>query len=280
MECPDFEPLSLARFDLAGARDAYLRNETARNIRYQEALAPGYLVRTTREISVQRKIDRGLVCYEQLYKVGRLLFEHEYSFADGLGRDDAKTREDPFRKVHEGSLGGPETNSCTSCHWRGGPAGAGAVQDNSQIGGDGTNIDSADARNPPMLLGSGVVQALAQEMSRDLQEQRRRAIAKAKSSEKAVDRELVTKGISFGHLKIDAHGSLDTAGIQGVDADLVIRPFGWRGEFATIRDFVMASTQLHLGMQSDDLLALPSSRSIDRGAGPANDRDNDGMLSE
>jgi len=278
--CPEFEPLSLARLDLAGAKAAYMHAETKRNIRYQEALRPGYLVRETRAIVSQSKIDRGNVCFEQLYEVGRLLFEHEYSFADGLGRDDAQTREDPFRKVHEGQLGGPETNSCTSCHWIGGPAGAGAVQDNSQIGGDGTNIRSADARNPPALLGSGVVQALAQEMSRELQKERRLAVESAKNSDRDIEVELVSKGVSFGHILVSTDGDVDTSKLKGIDADLVIRPFGWRGEFATLREFTMASTQLHLGIQSDDLLALPASRSIERGSGPKNDRDNDGYVSE
>ncbi len=278
--CPEFTPNARTGLDLAAAKAAHLHAETKRNIRYQEALSPGYLVRETRPIVLQSKIDRGQVCFEQLFGVGQLLFEHEYSFADGLGRDDAKTRDDPFRKVHEGELGGPETNSCTSCHWRGGPAGAGAVQDNSQIGGDGINIRSADARNPPALLGSGVVQALAQEMSRELQKQRRLAVRSAKNSNSGLDVELVSKGVSFGHLHIAANGNVDTSKLKGIDADLVIRPFGWRGEFATIRDFTMASTQLHLGIQSEDLLALPAAHSPDRGPGPKNDRDNDGVASE
>ncbi len=279
VDCPSFEPLSLTRLDLAGAKAAYLHAETKRNIRYQEALAPGYLLRETRPIVLQSKIERGQVCLEQLYTVGRLLFEHEYSFADGLGRDDAQTRVDPFRKVHEGELGGPETNSCTSCHWRGGPAGAGAVQDNSLIGGDGINTRSADARNPPALLGSGVVQALAQEISRELQEQRRLAVKSAKNSDEPLEVELTAKGVSFGSLQIRGD-VVDTSKLKGVDPDLVIRPFGWRGEFATLRDFTMASTQLHLGIQSDDLLALPADRSIERGPGPKADRDNDGFVSE
>lgn len=278
--CPEFEPLPLSRLDLPAARQAYLHAETKRHIRYQEAMSPGYLLRETRPLVEQRKIDRGQVCYEHLYKIGQLLFEHEYSFADGLGRDDAKTREDPFRKVHEGSLGGPETNSCTSCHWRGGPGGSGTVTDNSQIHGDGASIRSADARNPPAILGVGAVQALAQEMSKDLQKQRRQAIRSAKDSEETVKVELVSKGISFGTIVVRSSGKVDSSGLEGVDADLVIRPFGWRGEFATLRDFVMASTQLHLGIQSDDLLAIDEERSIDRGNGPRGDRDNDGMTNE
>ncbi len=276
--CPEFAPS--AELDIEGARAAYAHAETTRELRYREAISPGYLLRETRSAVEQSKIDRRQVCFRELYTVGRLLFEHEYSFADVLGRDDAKTLPDPFRKVHEGELGGPETNSCTSCHWRGGPAGAGAITDNSHIGGDGMNIRSADARNPPALLGSGVVQALAQEMSRELAKIRSKAISKAKSASKAQRVELVSKGVSFGAITAKSDGSVDTSEVVGVDEDLVIRPFGWRGEFETLRDFIMGSTQFHLGIQSDDLLALPEGRSIERGPGPAKDRDNDGVESE
>ena len=185
LDCRDFEALPQLRLDLPAAQEAYRRAEQRRDLRYQEAIDPGYFVRVSRQLVEQGKIDRGRVCYEQLFTVGRLLFEHEYGFADGLGRDDAKTRPDPFRKVHQGHLGGPETNTCRSCHWRGGPAGAGALQDNSQLFGDGINTTSADARNPPALQGSGVVQILAREMSRDLQAQRKKLVRKAKDKGKA-----------------------------------------------------------------------------------------------
>ncbi len=282
LDCSDFEALPISRLGLDGAREAHRRAELRRDLRYQEAIQPGYFLQTTRPIVEQRKIDRGQVCYEHLFIIGRLLFEHEFGFADGLGRDDAKTREDPFRKVHDGHLGGPETNTCSSCHWRGGPAGAGALQDNSQIFGDGVNTDSADPRNPPALQGSGVVQALAQEMSRELQALRNEAVAQAKKSSKEVRVELLSKGVRFGMLKISASGEVDSADLEGIDSDLVIRPFGWRGTFATIRDFVATSTQVHLGLQSEDLLAMTpaAKRSAYLGKGPKEDPDNDGSIGE
>jgi hypothetical protein len=282
LDCREFQALPEGRLNLQAAQDAYRRAEQRRHIRYQEARDPGYFVRVSRELVQQRKIDRGRVCYERLFTVGRLLFEHEYGFADGLGRDDAKTRSDPFRKVHEGHLGGPETNSCRSCHWRGGPAGAGALQDNSQIFGDGANISSAEARNPPPLQGSGVVQILAQEMTLDLQSQRKQAITDAKKSGEATRVELKSKGVSFGSLEVSAAGQPDYAKLEGVDQDLVIKPFGWRGDFETIRDFVVVSTQVHLGIQSEDLLAMTeqADHKTHLGSGPRLDPDNDGMTQE
>ncbi len=282
LDCREFQALPASRMDLPAAREAYRRAEQRRYIRYQEARDPGYLVRVSRELVEQGKIDRGRVCYEHLFTVGRLLFEHEYGFSDGLGRDDAKTRSDPFRKVHDGHLGGPETNSCRSCHWRGGPAGAGSLQDNAQLFGDGVNITSAEARNPPPLQGSGVVQILAQEITHELQSQRKKGIKEAKESGKDVTVVLESKGVSFGNLRVTGAGDVDYAKLEGVDQDLVIKPFGWRGEFETIRDFVVVSTQVHLGIQSEDLLAMTQQADWEThlGSGPKTDPDNDGMTEE
>lgn len=251
-------------------------------LRYREAIEPGYFMQATKKYVRQSEIDRGALCFEQLQTVGRLLFEHEYSFADGLSNSDAKTRPAPFRRIHDGSFGGPETNACVSCHWRGGEAGAGGLLDNSFIQGDGINTYSAEARNPPSLLGSGVVQALAQEMSAELQQERDAALLRAKESGKSEVVVLETKGIGFGKLTISPKGKVDTSTVEGVDSDLVIKPFGWRGEFRTIREFSMTSTQVHLGIQSEDLLldnaSSPTPRTI--GDGSSKDPDNDGISSE
>ena len=59
--------------------------------------------------------------------------------------------------------------SSTLC---GGLNGAGAETDNVFLLGDGERTDSGDERNPPALVALGVVQALAREMTRDLQRQR------------------------------------------------------------------------------------------------------------
>ena len=281
LDCSEFEAVAYERLGVSAARQAYHHAETIRELRYREAIEPGYFLRVTRDLVDQKKIDKGQVCYEHLFSVGRLLFEHEYNFTDGLGRDDAKTRADPFRKVHDGALGGPETNSCTSCHWRGGLTGSGAVQDNSQLFGDGTNISSADARNPPALLGVGVAQLLAQEMSAELQAQKVAGIKKARKSGDALRVELRSKGTEFGSLAIAADGRVDTAKLVGIDSDLVVKPFGWRGEFATIRDFVMTSTQVHLGIQSEDLIAAQGGAgSKALGKGPVEDPDGDGVVAE
>ncbi|MBL4635195.1 MAG: hypothetical protein JKY56_15115 [Kofleriaceae bacterium] len=282
LNCDELYATNQSGIGFSAAQQAFVHAETTRMLRYQEALDPGYFMRTSREFVQQSKIDRGALCFEQLRVVGRLLFEHEYSFADGLGSTDAKSRPDPFRRVHKGSFGGPETIACVSCHWRGGEAGAGALQDNSMINGDGINTYTSEARNPPSLLGSGVVQALAQEMSAELQTQRAAAVDKAQKSGKTQEVKLTSKGILFGNITVESNGEIDTSELSGVDSDLVIKAFGWRGEFATIRQFAMTSTQVHLGIQSEDLLLVNAKMATPRdiGTGPAQDPDNDGVTNE
>ena len=48
---------------------------------------------------------------------------------------------------------------------------------------------------------------------------------------------LTTHGVDFGTIVANTNGDLDYSGVSGVDTDLVVKPFGRKGEFATVRDF-------------------------------------------
>lgn len=279
---PDFTPREHSTLSLDAARDAHRRAELRRHLRMREAIEPGYVIRRSSEA-----LDAGSMSIPQLYETGRLLFEHEYSFTDGLGSArrqyaGAKTGS-PFRRVHLGRFGGPETTTCTSCHWRGGPAGAGGLADNSFFYGDGDRTDSADARNPPPLQGVGVVEALAHEMSLDLQAIRTRLTVEARETRTVATAPLIAKGVRFGTLSVEPDGGVNTAGVEGVDADLIVRPFGWKGTSATLREFVSESLQLHFGIQSDELVEAhrknPSPESVGNGTNP-DDPDGDGLTHE
>jgi len=278
-----FAPLPRDSLSVEAAREAHRRAELRRHLRYLEAIEPGALLRATAAAVPEEKIDAGRVSLAELYEVGRLLFEHEYSFTDGLGSGRRARDGRPFRRVHEGRFGGPETTGCTSCHWRGGPAGAGALQDNSFLYGDNDSIESADARNPPPLQGVGLVEALAREMSVDLQAIRTRLVREARRQGTNVESELVSKGVRFGVLRVAADGTVNTSGVEGVDPDLVIKPFGWKGTFATLRDFVAESLQVHFGIQSEELVRAhrvqPDPDLLGRGTDPL-DPDGDGVTQE
>lgn len=262
---------------LPAAREAHRRAALRQRLRYREAIEPGHVLRATAPLVEQARIERGLVCPQDLYEVGRILFEHAYSFADGLGAGPSAA---PFRRIQLGRHGGPETTSCTSCHWRNGPAGGGGVADAAFLYGDGASATSADARNPPALLGAGVVQALAQEMTAELAALRDGAVAQARRAKARVDVELTAKGISYGVLHVDAGGRIDTDDVRGIDPDLVVRPFGWKGTVATIDEFVAEAAALHFGIQGEDAASLGGAEPLELGDGAPEDRDGDGVADE
>ncbi|TMB21704.1 MAG: hypothetical protein E6J59_05175 [Deltaproteobacteria bacterium] len=269
-----------APVSLEAARDAERVAARRHELRLREAAAPGYFLRAMHAELDARRVAAGRVCLDELADLGQLLFEHEYDFADGLGGGDAaKAPAGPFRRVHGGLFGGPETISCPSCHWIGGRNGAGAETDGVFLDGDGERTASGDERNPPALVGLGVVQALAQEMSRDLQRERADLVRDAVHAGAARETRLTSKGVDFGVLRVSAKGEVDASGIRGVDDDLVVKPFGWKGTLATFTDFAAEALQIHMGIQSDVLLAKASRDVVGAGSDPA-DPDGDGVRGE
>ena len=116
--------------------------------------------------------------------------------------------------------------------------------------------------NPPFLFGSGGVELVGQEMTIDLQ--RMRSFAEANPNTTV---NLVTKGVSFGTLSHDGT-DFDTSGVEGIDDDLVVRPFGRKGEFSTIRQFDIGAMEFHHGMQTEEAF------------GTGVDADGDGVVDE
>jgi hypothetical protein len=277
-DCPSLErpaPLSVE-----AARDAYRSAERRHALRFREAAAPGSFIREMHAALDAEQIAAGRVCLADVADLGELLFAHEYGLADGLGHGpSAKAPTGPFRRVHQGAFGGPETISCPSCHWIGGPNGAGAETDDAFLEGDGDRVRSGDGRNAPALVALGVVQALAREMSRDLQKQRTELARAAADAGTAQEIHVRTKGVDFGVLRATAKGEIDPSGLDGIDQDLVVKPFGWKGTRPTIADFASEALQLHMGVQSDELLAHGSFDLLGSGS-DRTDPDDDGVRNE
>ncbi len=252
---------------LALEQDAYHREN-----RFLDAATPGHLFRSTRVD--QAEIDQGLWSSEELFQLGAQLFQHTFTPEVGFGGKDLPV----IARFHKGHRGGPDARKCAACHWRGGPAGAGDAADNAYLDGDGNSQSSALARNPPPLHGAGLVELLAREMSAALRRARDEALTFAKNNGYSVQVPLTAKGVSFGEITAHADGSVDTSLVSGVDGDLVVKPFGWKGTFATLRDTVEDALLVHHGMQSD---FLASTAGPDR-VGPHGglDPDGDGVTSE
>ncbi len=220
---------------------------------------------------------------------GALLYTTPFRHADGHGDGPGINEEDPNspdigptgRPTLQGNgtwlrLNGLDTQTCLECH---------GVIDNSVIpailgvGGQGgisaspffrsanADIDDSDgnslerlgiaafdgrAINPPKNLGMGGVELVGQTITNRLQQIQGIASRTAQRTNRRVRLPLETRGISFGSIIATPDGEIDTSEVEGVDADLVIRPFGRKGEFDTIRAFDEGAMAFHIGMQNTD----------------------------
>jgi hypothetical protein len=229
---------------------------------------------------LQEDIDAGLYDLPRLFQFGDSLFGHEFRSSDGYGAEGVPV---PMARVHRGRRGGLDSFSCAGCHSVGGADGAGTATQNAYLRGDGDDIRSAVTRNPPALIGLGFVQALAAEMTHELQFTRDEALAQAAQTGEPVAVMLSSKGVSFGELLARPDGSVDADGIEGIDEDLVVEPFGWKGTFPSLRRVVEDAALVHFGIQSHVLtLGHQAQPDPDRlGAGPEwYDPDGDGRARE
>lgn len=249
------------------ARDAYRREH-----RFLDAVKPGHLFGATRV--AEEEIEAGAWSNADLFQIGAQLFHFTFTPELGFGGRDLPV----LTRFHKGRRGGPDAAMCASCHWRGGIAGGGDGADAAYLDGDGDTQSSALGRNPIALPGIGLVEILAGEMSAELAAARDALIASAKEKGAAATGPLSAKGISFGKLTAKPDGSVVTSEIVGVDADLVVKPFGWKGNVATIRDSVEDALLIHHGMESDHLVANAPKERI--GSFGGDDPDGDGVKHE
>jgi mono/diheme cytochrome c family protein len=239
----------------------------------------------------QTALDHRMLGNDALFVFGDELFDYEFRRENGMGnglrgRDRTLAGVLPapnMRRVHKGRFGGPDSHNCAGCHFKGGPDGAGTNTQNAFLHGDGTSSKSADQRNPPHMLGLGPVQALAREMSRELAAQVAAGTERARADGASVALTLTSKGVDFGVVRISSDGAVDDSGLSGVDPDLIVKPFGWKGHRATIRDMAEESFRIHIGIVSMRLQRQAQAGILDSkvyGDGPWYDIDQDGVSME
>lgn len=204
---------------------------------------------------------------------GRTMFDADFNHLDGAGRPKSTGTGNPreerkgFESINR--ISGPDANSCRGCHNQPRSGGGGdnvanvfvLAQANPHIafdrqGGDGfkdLDLDNVgNERNTVGMWGSGFVELLGREISIDLMRQRDEGIAQARRENRAVTVALRSKGIDFGHVAIDANGNVDAHGVEGIDEDLVIKPFHQKGVVASLREFTNNALNHHHGMQSSE----------------------------
>ena len=201
----------------------------------------------------QAQIAEGILSFKEILDFGLRIFSTPFNRFDGYG-DGRPTLQGngTFLRIN-----GLDAQSCLECHSivssatipaSFGVGGAGVSSSNVIFKPNHIIVDDGDMDgrfiNPPFLFGSGAVELLAKEMTIRLQELKAQALAKP-----GVEVTLEAKGVSFGTIIADNYGNLDTSKIEGINEDLVVRPFGRKGEFATVRAFDRGAMQFHFGMQ-------------------------------
>ena len=201
---------------------------------------------------------------ETLAATGEALFGAHFTVLDGVGRPQATQAIDPTRRKHPREqvffrTAGPDAGSCAACHNQPVIGGAGDFVANvfASEGFESADFDSLDPqfsseRGTNHLFGAGLVELLAREMSLELQSVRNRVLSEARATGSAVRLPLEAKGVDFGHISAEPDGSVNLDELDGVDTDLVIRPFSQKGVMTSLRQFTINALNHHHGMQADE----------------------------
>lgn len=266
----------------------------------QEALAPIFEV--SRVVGDERRLPEhldqnllaaGRITFQKVVAHGKLLFDTPFTEVDGQGRPlhngvfppasrEARAHPDNFNRIS-----GPDADSCGGCHNKPRSGGGGDnvanvfvlgqrfsfFNDPNQPDENGlpAPVDlkgAADERNTLGMFGSGAIEMLAREMTGDLIEIRQKALQQASDSSTPVTLTLTTKGVSFGAITARVDGTVDTSGVQGVNGDLIIRPFHQKGVVVSLREFTNNAFPHHHGMQPVERF------------GVGTDTDGDGVVNE
>jgi hypothetical protein len=102
------------------------------------------------------------------------------------------------------------------------------------------------------MFGAGPIEMLGRKMTAQLQSIRENAISEAQTEGEAMTKALDAKGVNFGSLVAFPDGSVDLSQIEGVDPDLIIKPFHQVGVVRSIREFTVNAMNHHHGMQADE----------------------------
>ena len=198
----------------------------------------------------------------ELIARGEALFVARFTALDGAGRPMATQAIVPTKRKRPAPaafqrLAGPDANACAGCHNQPVVGGAGDIVANAFVseGFDNADFDSSDPqfsneRNTNHLMGAGLVELLAREMTAALHGIRREALRRARESGAPASLALEAKGVAFGRITARPDGILELDRIEGIDSDLVVRPFSQKGVMTSLRQFTINALNHHHGMQA------------------------------
>src|SRR5262245_25194752 len=208
--------------------------------------------------------------FAEAFEHGDELFETVFNALDGVGANVGQGQR--FTRVPRADLNGPHewanhfparatgpnAQACNQRHSQPAhdaraPTAANVHRDPLHSG----NIGRFIQRNTPHTFAPGAIQRLAEEMTTALEAIREQLAAQVQQTGRNASATLRAKGVEFGTLRASlVRGSVvfDTRGVEGVDADLVIKPFQWKGSVKFIRDFNRGAGHNELGMQADEIV--------------------------
>lgn len=207
----------------------------------------------------QAGIEEGHYSRDTLIKAGQALFDARFNILDGQGRPASTGTGAPREPVQPAFVrtSAPDSNSCAGCHNQPASGGAGDIVANVFVLAQAldpvtfsTDPQFSNERNTLGMHGAGAIEMLAREMSSELIAIRDAAAEEAARSDTAVTRDLMAKGVSFGQVTVLPDGKVDPTAIEGVDWDLIVKPFHQKGAVVSLRQFTNNAMNHHHGMQS------------------------------
>ncbi len=219
----------------------------------------------------QADIVDGRIDLAELLEAGRQLFVEQFNVCDGQGRP-AATGTGEKRLAEQPAFirtSSPESNSCHGCHAQPRAGGGGDFVANVFVLAqaldpvtESVSSEFSNERNTLGMFGSGAIDMLAREMSRDLQAQ---AAGLADGPHT-----LTTKGVQF-EVTVAGGAVVDS---RGVDTDLVVKPFHQAGVAVSLREFTVNAFNHHHGMQAEERFDLNPDKGFEQ------DFDEDGVERE
>ncbi|GMQ88302.1 MAG: hypothetical protein BMS9Abin08_1538 [Gammaproteobacteria bacterium] len=222
----------------------------------------------------QAAINSGALSFDEIKDRGKLLFVTKFNICDGRGRPATTgggAKRDPADQfvsgggplVNAGQLAklrtsAPDSDACGGCHAQPEAGGAGDFVANVFVLAQtldpvtlSVGPDFSNSRNTLGMHGAGPIEMLTREMTVDLQDQ---ADGLADG-----DYTLTTKGVDFditiaGGVVVEA---------EGVDTDLIVKPFHQAGVQVSLRGFTTGAMNHHHGMQSEELFDLNPAKGFD-----------------
>ena len=222
----------------------------------------------------QAQVDAGRLPLGALIAHGKFLFDTSFTEVDGRGRPNhngtfpALSRNPRSAPENFNRISAPDADSCAGCHNKPRSGGGGdnvanvfvmaqrfsffgdpSQQDENGLPAPGSLQGAGNERNSLGMFGSGAIEMLAREMTVELHAIREEAKRRAARTGGSVTLPLVAKDIQFGAITALADGTVVTDGVQGVNRDLVIRPFHQKGVVVSLREFTNNAFPHHHGLQ-------------------------------